>query len=43
MRDGLVLHAQAGALPEPALEELVATAREVDTDEVRRQVEAQSS
>jgi thioredoxin 1 len=41
IRDRVVLYAQPGALPEPALEELIAKAREVDMDDVRREVEAQ--
>jgi thioredoxin 1 len=35
IRDNVILYAQPGALPEPALEELIAKAREVDMDEVR--------
>jgi thioredoxin len=35
IRDGVVLYAQPGALPEPALEQLIARAREVDMDAVR--------
>ena len=35
IRDNVVLYAQPGALPEPALEELISKAREVDMDEVR--------
>jgi thioredoxin len=38
IRDGIVLYAQPGALPEPALEQLIAKARELDMDEVRAQV-----
>jgi thioredoxin 1 len=38
IRDRVVLYAQPGALPEQALEELIAKARAVDMDEVRRQV-----
>ncbi len=38
MRDGVVLYAQPGALPEPALEQLIAKARELDMDEVRAQM-----
>ena len=42
-RDGIVVYAEAGALPEPALEELISKARELDMDEVRRQIaEAQA-
>jgi thioredoxin 1 len=37
-RDGIVVYAEAGALPEPALEELISKARELDMDEVRRQI-----
>ena len=35
IRDGIVLYAQPGALPEPALEQLITTARELDMDKVR--------
>ena len=38
VRDGVVLHAQTGALPETALEELIAKVREVDMDDVRRRL-----
>jgi thioredoxin 1 len=38
IRDGIVLHAQAGALPERALEELIKKARELDMDQVRSEV-----
>ena len=38
MRGGVVLYAQPGALPEPALEQLIAKARELDMDEVRAQM-----
>lgn len=37
-RDGVVLYAQPGALPEAALEQLIAKARELDMDEVRRSI-----
>jgi thioredoxin 1 len=40
IRDNVVLYAQPGALPEPALEELIAKARAVDMDEVRSQIAA---
>ena len=36
IRDGVVLYAQPGALPEQALEQLIAKAREVDMGEVRK-------
>ena len=35
IRDGIVLYAQPGALPETALEQLIAKAREIDMDQVR--------
>ena len=38
IRDGIVLYAQPGALPEAALEELIAKAREIDMDEVRASI-----
>lgn len=38
MRDGVALYAQPGALPERSLEQLIAKVREVDMDDVRRQV-----
>jgi len=41
-RDGVLLHAQAGALPAPALEQLIAAVRAVDMTEVHRQLTAQS-
>jgi thioredoxin 1 len=41
IRDGIVLYAQPGALPEAALEELITKAGELDMDEVRASVEAQ--
>ncbi len=40
VREGVVLFSQAGALPEPALANLVQAARDVDMDEVRRQIAA---
>jgi thioredoxin 1 len=41
IRDNVVLYAEPGALPEPALEELIAKAREVDMDEVRASIAEQ--
>ena len=38
IRDGVVLYAQPGALPEQALEQLITKARELDMDEVRKTV-----
>ncbi|ATE53385.1 MULTISPECIES: thioredoxin [Actinosynnema] len=43
VRDGVVLYAQPGALPETALEDLIKQAREVDMDEVRKQVAEQQA
>jgi thioredoxin 1 len=40
IRDGVVLYAQAGALPEAALEELITKAQELDMDEVRASIPA---
>ena len=39
VRDGIVLYAQPGALPESALTELITKATELDMDEVRAQIE----
>jgi thioredoxin 1 len=41
VRDSVVLYAQPGALPEAALEELIAKAREVDMEEVHASIAAQ--
>ena len=43
VREGVVLYAQAGALPEQALTELVEKVREVDMNEVRAAVAAQQA
>lgn len=42
IRDGIILYAQPGALPEPALEQLIAKARELDMDEVRASIAERS-
>ncbi len=42
IRDGIMLYAQPGALPEPALEQLIAKARELDMDEVRASIAERS-
>jgi thioredoxin len=39
-RDGILLYSQAGALPEPALAELIRQVRALDMEDVRRQIEA---
>ncbi|MEV6904359.1 thioredoxin [Amycolatopsis sp. NPDC051372] len=36
IRDKTLIYAQPGALPEPALEDLIRQAREVDMDEVKK-------
>jgi thioredoxin len=41
IRDGVVLYAQPGALPAPALAELIAKAREIDMDQVRATIAEQ--
>lgn len=38
-REQIAVFAQPGMLPEPALEELVGKVRELDMDEVRKQIE----
>ena len=43
IREQVVLYAEAGALPEHALEELISRVMEVDMAEVHRQVEAQQT
>ena len=40
-RDGILVYAQPGALPAPALEQLITAVRGLDMDDVRRQVAAQ--
>ncbi len=42
-RDGVLLFADAGALPGPALEDLIGQARALDMDEVRRKVAEHTS
>jgi thioredoxin 1 len=37
-RDNVVLYSQAGALPAPVFEDLIGQVREVDMDDVRRQI-----
>lgn len=43
IREGVVLYAQAGALPETALTELVQKVRDIDMTEVRAAVAAQQA
>ena len=42
-RDGILLYSQAGALPEPALEELIRRVRALDMDDIRRQIAARAA
>jgi thioredoxin 1 len=42
-RDGILVFRQAGALPGPALEELITAVRGLDMDDVRRQVAEQQA
>ncbi len=42
-RDGIQLFSQAGALPAPALEDLIGQVRELDMEEVRAEVAAQQA
>jgi thioredoxin 1 len=42
-RDNLLLYAQPGALPGPALETVIAKVQALDMEEVRRQVQEQAS
>lgn len=41
VRDGVVLYAQPGALPAPALDELIGKVRDVDMNEVRTAIQEQ--
>ncbi len=42
-RDGILVFAQPGALPAPALEQVITAVKDLDMDEVRRQIAAQDS
>ena len=41
-RDNVLLYAQPGALPAPALEQLIAKVQGLDMDQVRREIEEQA-
>jgi len=43
IRDGVVLYSQAGALPQPALENLVQAVRNVDMEDVRKKLDEEST
>ena len=42
-RDGVLLYAQPGALPKPQLEELVKKMRDLNMDDVRKEIAAQKA
>jgi thioredoxin 1 len=42
-RDGVLVFSQPGALPESALEEVIKAVRDLDMDDVRKQVAAQQA
>jgi len=42
-RDGILLFNQAGALPGPALEELIGKVKDLDMDEVRAEIAKQQA
>jgi thioredoxin 1 len=42
-RDGVVVYAQPGALPAPALAELIGKVRDLDMDQVRASISAEQS
>ena len=42
-RDGILLYSQPGALPAPALEEIIGKIKDLDMDDVRAQIAAQSA
>jgi len=41
-RDGILVFAQPGALPAPALEQVITAVKELDMDDVRRQIADQN-
>jgi thioredoxin 1 len=42
-REGILVFSQAGALPPPALDQLITAVRDLDMDDVRRQIAAQQA
>jgi thioredoxin 1 len=42
-RDGILVFAQPGALPPAALDQVISGVRDLDMDDVRRQIEAQTA
>ncbi len=43
IRDGVIVYAQAGALPESALEDLITKVRDLDMDDVHKRVQKAGS
>jgi thioredoxin 1 len=41
-REGILVYSQAGALPAPALEQVIARIRELDMDDIKAQVAAEA-
>lgn len=41
-RDGVLLYREAGALPAPSLEELIAAIKDVDMEDIRKQIAAEA-
>lgn len=41
-RDQILLYSQAGALPAPALEDLIKQVRDLDMDDIRRRIEEEA-
>lgn len=42
-RDGILLYSEAGALPAPALEDLISQVEALDMDEIRAEIEKQKA
>jgi thioredoxin 1 len=42
-RDGILVFSQPGALPAPALEQVITAVKDLDMDDVRRQIAAQQT
>ena len=42
-RDGILVFSQPGALPAPALEQVITAVKDLDMDDVRRQIAEQQS
>jgi thioredoxin 1 len=42
-RDGVLLYREAGALPEPALRELISSIQAVNMDDIRKQIQQEGA